>query len=45
MFPAILHAMFVETLEHAIMITGFVTVMMLVIEYVNVLTKGTSCLH
>ena len=26
--------------KHALMITGFVSVMMLVIEYVNVFTKG-----
>lgn len=32
--------MITETLEHAFMVTGFVTAMMLVIEYVNVLTKG-----
>ncbi len=29
-----------ETLTHALMITGFVFVMMLVIEYINVLTRG-----
>jgi hypothetical protein len=29
-----------ETLSHALMITGFVFVMMLVIEYLNVLTQG-----
>jgi len=29
-----------ETLTHALMITGFVFLMMLVIEYVNVLTRG-----
>ncbi len=33
--------LFRETLTHALMITGFVFVMMLVIEYVNVLTQGT----
>jgi len=32
--------MIVETLEHAFMITGFVAAMMLVIEYLNVLTRG-----
>jgi hypothetical protein len=31
---------FRETLAHALMITGFVFVMMLVIEYLNVLTRG-----
>ncbi len=31
----------VETLGHALMITGFVAVMMLVIEYLNVATRGT----
>ncbi|MBL7077553.1 MAG: arsenic efflux protein [Kiritimatiellae bacterium] len=30
----------ISTLKHAFMITGFVGVMMLVIEYVNVLTQG-----
>jgi len=30
-----------EILEHALMITGFVFVMMLVIEYINVQTKGS----
>ncbi|ABA88836.1 protein of unknown function DUF2899 [Syntrophotalea carbinolica DSM 2380] len=34
-------ALFRESLTHAIMITGFVFVMMLVIEYLNVLTQGT----
>ena len=29
-----------EVLKHAIMITGFVFVMMLIIEYINVQTKG-----
>jgi len=29
-----------QVIKHAIMITGFVFVMMLVIEYINVLTKG-----
>ncbi len=33
--------LFRESLNHAIMITGFVFVMMLVIEYLNVLTQGT----
>ncbi len=33
-------ALFRESLTHAIMITGFVFVMMLVIEYLNVLTQG-----
>jgi len=33
--------MLFEVLEHAIMITGFVFVMMLVIEYVNVQTRGS----
>lgn len=33
--------MFVEILEHTLMITGFVFVMMLVIEFINVQTKGT----
>ena len=32
--------MIIETLQHALMITGFVFVMMLIIEYVNVQTKG-----
>ncbi len=32
--------LFRETLAHALMITGFVFVMMLVIEYLNVLTQG-----
>jgi len=32
--------MFVEVLEKSLMITGFVGLMMLVIEYVNVLSKG-----
>ena len=32
--------MIIETLKHALMITGFVFVMMLIIEYVNVQTKG-----
>jgi len=32
--------MILKTLNHAIMITSFVFVMMLIIEYVNVLTKG-----
>jgi len=32
--------MIVETLQHASMITGFVFVMMLIIEYVNIQTKG-----
>jgi len=31
----------VDVLKHALMITGFVFMMMLVIEYVNVLTRGT----
>lgn len=30
-----------ETFGHALMITGFVAVMMLVIEYVNVATRGS----
>ncbi len=30
----------ISTVKHALMITGFVSVMMLVIEYVNVLTQG-----
>lgn len=33
-------ALFRESLTHAIMITGFVFVMMLVIEYLNVFTQG-----
>ncbi|OEU50599.1 MAG: hypothetical protein BA871_12800 [Desulfuromonadales bacterium C00003096] len=33
-------ALFRESLNHAIMITGFVFVMMLVIEYLNVFTQG-----
>ncbi|GAI00212.1 unnamed protein product, partial [marine sediment metagenome] len=33
--------MIIETLKHALMITGFVFVMMLVIEYINVQTKGS----
>lgn len=32
--------MIIETLQHALMITGFVFVMMLIIEYVNIQTKG-----
>lgn len=32
--------LFRETINHAIMITGFVFVMMLLIEYLNVLTQG-----
>ena len=32
--------LFLESLPHALMITGFVFVMMLVIEYLNVLTQG-----
>ena len=32
--------MFVEVLQHALMITGFVFVMMLIIEYLNVVTRG-----
>lgn len=31
----------IELLQHALLITGFVFVMMLVIEYINVLTRGT----
>ncbi len=31
---------FIEVLKHALMITGFVFVMMLIIEYINVQTKG-----
>ncbi len=34
-----LHEIF-EVLEHALMITGFVFVMMLIIEYINVQTRG-----
>jgi len=30
----------IEVLKHALMITGFVFVMMLIIEYINVQTKG-----
>ncbi len=30
----------IETIQHALMVTGFVFVMMLVIEYLNVLTAG-----
>jgi len=30
----------VSVIKHAVMITAFVSVMMLVIEYVNVLTQG-----
>jgi len=33
--------MIVETLKHALMITSFVFVMMLIIEYLNVQTKGS----
>ncbi|MBN1674360.1 MAG: arsenic efflux protein [Kiritimatiellae bacterium] len=33
-------SVFVELVEHALMITGFVFVMMLVMEYLNVLTEG-----
>jgi hypothetical protein len=33
--------MIIETLRHALMITSFVFVMMLIIEYVNVQTKGS----
>ena len=33
--------MIIETLKHALMITGFVFVMMLIIEYVNVQTQGS----
>ncbi|SHJ94346.1 Putative, 10TM heavy-metal exporter [Malonomonas rubra DSM 5091] len=33
-------AMFIKSLTHALMITGFVFVMMLVIEYLNVLSQG-----
>jgi hypothetical protein len=32
--------MIIETLKHALMITSFVFVMMLIIEYINVQTKG-----
>lgn len=32
--------MFIETFKHALMITGFVLVMMLIIDYINVQTKG-----
>ncbi len=32
--------LFLDSLTHALMITGFVFVMMLVIEYLNVLTQG-----
>ena len=32
--------MFIELIKHALMITGFVFLMMLLIEYINVLTKG-----
>jgi hypothetical protein len=32
--------MFLELIQHALMITGFVFLMMLLIEYLNVLTKG-----
>ncbi len=32
--------MVVETVKHALMITSFVFIMMLIIEYVNVLTRG-----
>lgn len=32
--------MFLELVRHALMITGFVFLMMLLIEYINVLTKG-----
>jgi hypothetical protein len=32
--------MFLELIQHALMITGFVFLMMLLIEYINVLTKG-----
>ncbi len=34
-------ALLMQTLGHALMITGFVAVMMLVIEYLNVVTRGT----
>jgi hypothetical protein len=30
-----------STVQHALMITGFVFVMMLVVDYVNVLTRGS----
>jgi hypothetical protein len=33
--------MIIETLKHALMITSFVFVMMLIIEYINVQTKGS----
>jgi hypothetical protein len=32
--------MVMDTLKHALMITGFVFIMMLLIEYINVLTRG-----
>ena len=32
--------MFVEILKHTLMITGFVMVMMLIIEYINVRSSG-----
>jgi len=32
--------MVLDSLKHALMITGFVFVMMLVIEYLNVLSRG-----
>lgn len=32
--------MLIEVLKHALMITGFVFVMMLIVEYINVQTKG-----
>ena len=32
--------MIIDTVQHALMITSFVFVMMLIIEYVNVQTKG-----
>ncbi len=35
-----LKIMFLELVRHALMITGFVFLMMLLIEYINVLTKG-----
>jgi len=31
----------INILKHALMVTGFVTVMMLVVEYINVLTQGS----
>jgi hypothetical protein len=34
-------SMIIETLKHALMITSFVFVMMLIIEYLNVQTKGS----